>query len=297
MTMPDATDSITHYRTEEPPHEPGWYWMEPKDPTTGDHVRTEPVKVFDRGDVLRVSLKTRTEALDSFDALWTGPIPGPEAIAEEAPDLESLPSGDDASDTYQQDVRDLLEACRLETHARPKSAHAVVQEEIIPQIQTAMSDEYTALREAARRAESLLTDLRQRRLPTQNDIWQALGFLRQALSWHTTNMKEENDPPKQDTAFASTPWDPEHPDETGHAHVWASDGDLVATVCDAPVYGEAAYERARLIAAAPEMREACEAIISAVTPEAKASYTEAQRAARKAQDALDAARGVTTGPE
>jgi hypothetical protein len=74
--------------------------------------------------------------------------------------------------------------------------------------------------------------------------------------------------------------------------VWASDGDLVATVCDGPVYGETAYDRARVIAAAPEMREACEAIVEAVDPESgEACYTDALAAARKAQDALDAARG------
>jgi len=53
--------------------------------------------------------------------------------------------------------------------------------------------------------------------------------------------------------FASAPWDPEPPergDGIAHAHVWGSDGDLVATVCDNPVYGETAYDRARLIAAA-----------------------------------------------
>jgi len=50
--------------------------------------------------------------------------------------------------------------------------------------------------------------------------------------------------------FASAPWEPERPDESGQAHVWGSDGDLVATVCDNPVYGETAYDRARLIAAA-----------------------------------------------
>lgn len=52
------------------------------------------------------------------------------------------------------------------------------------------------------------------------------------------------------TGFASAPWKPEGPDKNGHAHVWGSDGDLVATVCDNPVYGESAHDRARLIAAA-----------------------------------------------
>lgn len=52
------------------------------------------------------------------------------------------------------------------------------------------------------------------------------------------------------TGFASAPWEPEGPDKNGHAHVWGSDGDLVATVCDNPVYGETAFDRARLIAAA-----------------------------------------------
>jgi len=53
--------------------------------------------------------------------------------------------------------------------------------------------------------------------------------------------------------FASAPWKPEPPereDGIAHAHVWGSDGDLVATVCGNPVYGETAYDRARLIAAA-----------------------------------------------
>ena len=55
------------------------------------------------------------------------------------------------------------------------------------------------------------------------------------------------------TPFASAPWEPEPPereDGIAHAHVWGSDGDLVATVCDNPVYGETAEDRARLIAAA-----------------------------------------------
>jgi len=62
--------------------------------------------------------------------------------------------------------------------------------------------------------------------------------------------------------FASAPWDPEPPereDGIAHAHVWGSDGDLVATVCDNPIYGETAFDRARLIAsagsAAQEARE------------------------------------------
>ena len=54
----------------------------------------------------------------------------------------------------------------------------------------------------------------------------------------------------ESTAFASAPWEPEGPDQNGHAHVWGLDGDLVATVCDNPVYGETAEDRARLIAAA-----------------------------------------------
>jgi len=54
----------------------------------------------------------------------------------------------------------------------------------------------------------------------------------------------------QNATFASAPWEPERPTEDEYARVWASDGDLVATVCDAPVYGETAYDRARLIAVA-----------------------------------------------
>jgi hypothetical protein len=130
----------------------------------------------------------------------------------------------------------------------------------------------------------LLTDLRQRRLPTQNDIWQALASLRQALSRHSPKPEEKEDAPEpKDTAFPSAPWDPERPDETGHAHVWGSDGDLVATVCGAPVHGETAYERARLIAAATEMREALQKI-------ANEDSTSRQRL-KTALDALDAARG------
>jgi len=54
--------------------------------------------------------------------------------------------------------------------------------------------------------------------------------------------------------FASAPWEPERPDESGHAHVWGSDGDLVATVCGNPVYGETAFDRARLIAFASHLK-------------------------------------------
>ena len=53
-----------------------------------------------------------------------------------------------------------------------------------------------------------------------------------------------------DPGRSSAPWEAEPPDETGLAHVWASDGDLVCSVTDAPVFGESAWERARLIAAA-----------------------------------------------
>ena len=49
---------------------------------------------------------------------------------------------------------------------------------------------------------------------------------------------------------SSAPWDAEAPDESGRAHVWASDGDLVCSVTDAPIFGETALGRARLIAAA-----------------------------------------------
>jgi hypothetical protein len=62
--------------------------------------------------------------------------------------------------------------------------------------------------------------------------------------------EKEYETGSEPTAFASAPWEPEGPDQNGHAHVWGSDGDLVATVCDNPVYGETAYDRARLIAAA-----------------------------------------------
>jgi len=60
----------------------------------------------------------------------------------------------------------------------------------------------------------------------------------------------EHEADAEPTRFYSAPWEPERPDESGHAHVWGSDGDLVATVCDNPAYGETAYDRARLIAAA-----------------------------------------------
>jgi len=66
------------------------------------------------------------------------------------------------------------------------------------------------------------------------------------MSEPQTEYKTDAEP----TAFASAPWEPEGPDQNGHAHVWGSDGDLVATVCDNPVYGETAFDRARLIAAA-----------------------------------------------
>jgi len=63
----------------------------------------------------------------------------------------------------------------------------------------------------------------------------------------------------------------------------------VATVCDNPVYGETAYERARLIAAAPEMREALE------TAHARLkhcnSYAIPDNVMDAISDALDAARG------
>jgi hypothetical protein len=40
------------------------------------------------------------------------------------------------SDVFQEDVRDLLEALGLGTHARPKSPHEVIQDEIIPAIES-----------------------------------------------------------------------------------------------------------------------------------------------------------------
>jgi len=70
------------------------------------------------------------------------------------------------------------------------------------------------------------------------------------MSETQTEYETEQETDAQPTPFASAPWEPERPDGSGHAHVWGSDGDLVATVCDNPVYRETAYDRARLIAAA-----------------------------------------------
>ena len=65
------------------------------------------------------------------------------------------------------------------------------------------------------------------------------------MSEPQTEYETDTDPER-----SSAPWEAEPPDETGLAHVWASDGDLVCSVTDAPVFGESAWERARLIAAA-----------------------------------------------
>jgi len=67
-------------------------------------------------------------------------------------------------------------------------------------------------------------------------------------------------------------------------------------VCDAPVYGPVygatAYERARLIAAAPALLEACEAIVEAVDPDSGyADHSAAVKAARWAERALAAFEG------
>lgn len=70
------------------------------------------------------------------------------------------------------------------------------------------------------------------------------------MSESQNEYETEQETDAEPTPLASAPWEPERPDESGHAHVWGSDGDLVATVCDNPVYGETAYDRARLIAAA-----------------------------------------------
>jgi hypothetical protein len=69
------------------------------------------------------------------------------------------------------------------------------------------------------------------------------------MSETQTESETEHKTDAEPTVFASAPWEPEGPDQNGHAHVWGSDGDLVATVCDNPVYGETAYDRARLMAA------------------------------------------------
>jgi len=64
------------------------------------------------------------------------------------------------------------------------------------------------------------------------------------MSEPQTEYETDTDPER-----SSAPWEAEPPDETGLAHVWASDGDLVCSVTDAPVFGESAWERARLVAA------------------------------------------------
>jgi len=65
---------------------------------------------------------------------------------------------------------------------------------------------------------------------------------------------EEDDPaaPSIDTitAFPSTPWAAHLPKGDDRARVWASDGDLVASVCESLPHHETHMDRARLIAAA-----------------------------------------------
>lgn len=56
--------------------------------------------------------------------------------------------------------------------------------------------------------------------------------------------------------FQSPPWNPEGPDENDLAHVWGSDGDLVATVVENLAYEESHMARACLIAAAPDLLRA-----------------------------------------
>lgn len=67
-------DSMTHIRTEEPPHEPGYYWHEDDEKTM--------VKVRRERGALRVS--SSGVKVDHIGGLWTGPMPTPSEAAEQA---------------------------------------------------------------------------------------------------------------------------------------------------------------------------------------------------------------------
>jgi len=112
-----------------------------------------------------------------------------------------------------------------------------------------------------------------------------------------------SDRPATDTAFASAPWratelvDPIEGAEWGDAAVWDACGDLVCAT-SAQLNGDGSMEtgvdRARLIAAAPDLLAAAERVLDAVQSSDPAE-PEAQRpdqgAVQELQDALDAARG------
>lgn len=99
------------------------------------------------------------------------------------------------------------------------------------------------------------------------------------------------------TTFASAPWTWTAPDEKyeplpayAQAAVWDNSGDLVCAVTgqmagDGSV--ESASDRAPLIAAAPDLLEACKAMVEAVDPDSGyADHTAAVEASRKAEKAI-----------
>lgn len=134
---------------------------------------------------------------------------------------------------------------------------------------------------------------------TAAEIWREMQVSRPVGADDTPPQQgeiSENRLKEKPPAFESAPWTAERPDESGYGHVWASDGDLVVSVCDAPVYGETAYDRARLIGAAPELLNACKAIVEAIDPDSGyAKYSAAVDASRQAERALDAAGGGADG--
>jgi len=92
--------------------------------------------------------------------------------------------------------------------------------------------------------------------------------------------------------FPSAPWHAEPPSEDDYAHVWASDGDLVCTVCESLPHGETHMDRAELIEAATELLAAArkaEQVLSWVEDKPPTAQREEVEALEELRDAIDKA--------
>ena len=75
-----AAGVMARVRSEEPPGEPGWYWIE--EMYNGERLDPKMTYVgWHYGHLKRIATRG-APAVSSLDALWTGPMPEPKEISE-----------------------------------------------------------------------------------------------------------------------------------------------------------------------------------------------------------------------